>query len=67
MSCFVKATPLSIFTCSSTETFRWRFVLPVVGCQQILTLGPGELLGWSSMLEQLRYTARARTRSLQLD
>jgi CRP-like cAMP-binding protein len=30
------------------------------GCQQILTLGPGELLGWSSMLEQLCYTARAR-------
>jgi CRP/FNR family cyclic AMP-dependent transcriptional regulator len=30
------------------------------GCQQILTLGPGELLGWSSMLEQLSYTARAR-------
>jgi CRP-like cAMP-binding protein len=30
------------------------------GCQQILTLGPGELLGWSSLLEQLCYTARAR-------
>jgi CRP/FNR family cyclic AMP-dependent transcriptional regulator len=30
------------------------------GCQQILTLGPGELLGWSSVLEQLSYTARAR-------
>ena len=30
------------------------------GCQQILTLGPGELLGWSSVLEQLCYTARAR-------
>jgi len=29
------------------------------GCQQIMTLGPGELLGWSSMLEQLCYTARA--------
>lgn len=29
------------------------------GCQQILALGPGELLGWSSMLEQLCYTARA--------
>ena len=31
------------------------------GCQQILTLGPGELLGWSSVLEQLCYTARARS------
>ena len=30
------------------------------GCQQILTLGPGELLGWSSVLEQIAYTARAR-------
>ena len=30
------------------------------GCKQILTLGPGELLGWSSVLEQLSYTARAR-------
>ena len=30
------------------------------GCTQILTLGPGELLGWSSVLEQLSYTARAR-------
>lgn len=33
---------------------------PGEGCRQILTLGPGELLGWSSLLEQ-RYTARART------
>jgi CRP-like cAMP-binding protein len=31
------------------------------GCKQILTLGPGELLGWSSMLEQLCYTAKARS------
>jgi CRP/FNR family cyclic AMP-dependent transcriptional regulator len=30
------------------------------GCRQILTLSPGELLGWSSVLEQLSYTARAR-------
>jgi CRP/FNR family transcriptional regulator, cyclic AMP receptor protein len=32
-----------------------------IGCKQILTLGPGELLGWSSLLGQSRYTARART------
>jgi CRP-like cAMP-binding protein len=32
-----------------------------IGCTQILTLGPGELLGWSSVLEQSCYTARART------
>jgi CRP-like cAMP-binding protein len=31
-----------------------------VGCKQILTLGAGEVLGWSSALEQLCYTARAR-------
>jgi CRP-like cAMP-binding protein len=30
------------------------------GCTQILTLGPGELLGWSAVLEQLSFTARAR-------
>jgi CRP-like cAMP-binding protein len=30
------------------------------GCRPILTLGPGELLGWSSVLEQTCYTARAR-------
>jgi CRP-like cAMP-binding protein len=41
------------------------------GCQQILTLGSGELLGWSSLLEQLCYTARARaldsTRLVEID
>jgi CRP/FNR family cyclic AMP-dependent transcriptional regulator len=31
------------------------------GCKQIMTLGPGELVGWSSHLGQSRYTARART------
>jgi CRP-like cAMP-binding protein len=31
------------------------------GCKQILTLGPGDLSGWSSFLGQSRYTARART------
>jgi CRP-like cAMP-binding protein len=31
------------------------------GCRQILTLGAGELLGWSSLLGQSRFTARART------
>ena len=32
-----------------------------IGCKQILTLGPGELVGWSSLLDQSRFTARART------
>jgi CRP-like cAMP-binding protein len=31
------------------------------GCKQILSLGPGDLLGFSALLEQSRYTARART------
>lgn len=33
---------------------------PGAGCRQILTLGPGELLGWSAMLDHKCYTARAR-------
>ena len=34
---------------------------PGVGCKRILTIGPGELLGWSPVLEQGRLTATART------
>ena len=34
-----------------------------VGCKRILTVGPGELLGWSPVLEQERLTATARTLS----
>ncbi|MCC7474241.1 MAG: Crp/Fnr family transcriptional regulator [Pirellulales bacterium] len=34
---------------------------PGTGCRQVLSLGAGELLGWSSLLGQARYTARART------
>lgn len=34
---------------------------PGTGCRRILTVGPGELLGWSPMLEQERLTATART------
>jgi CRP/FNR family transcriptional regulator, cyclic AMP receptor protein len=41
------------------------------GCKQILTLGQGELVGWSSLLGQLSYTARARalgsTRLVEID
>lgn len=33
---------------------------PGTGCHRILTLGPGELLGWSPALEQERLTATAR-------
>lgn len=34
---------------------------PARGCQQILTVGTGELLGWSPLLEQTHSTATART------
>lgn len=34
---------------------------PGVGCKRILTLGPGDLLGWSALLERTRLTATART------
>jgi CRP/FNR family cyclic AMP-dependent transcriptional regulator len=34
---------------------------PGVGCKRILTLGPGDLLGWSALLERARLTATART------
>lgn len=43
---------------------------PGVGCRRILTVGEGELLGWSPLLEQTRLTATARTltpiRAIQL-
>ena len=34
---------------------------PSVGCKRILTVGPGELLGWSALLVETRLTATART------
>lgn len=34
---------------------------PGVGCKRVLTVGPGELLGWSPVLEHSRLTATART------
>jgi CRP-like cAMP-binding protein len=34
---------------------------PGVGCRRILTVGEGELLGWSPVLEQTQLTATART------
>lgn len=34
---------------------------PSVGCRRILTVGQGELLGWSPVLEQSRLTATARS------
>jgi CRP-like cAMP-binding protein len=41
------------------------------GCRRILTVGPGELLAWSAILEQPRLTATARaltpTRLVQID
>lgn len=34
---------------------------PAVGCKRICTLSPGDLVGWSPVLEQARLTATART------
>ena len=34
---------------------------PAVGCAQVLTIGNGELLGWSPVLGQAQLTATART------
>ena len=34
-----------------------------VGCKRILTIGPGELLGWSAVLDPIQWTATARTSS----
>ncbi len=43
---------------------------PGIGCRRILTLGAGELLGWSSVLAQSRLSATARsltaTRAVQI-
>ena len=47
---------LVMFGNVSAEAF-----MPGLGCRQILTVGPGELLGWSSLLEQSCYTTWART------
>ncbi len=33
---------------------------PGIGCRRILTMGPGELVGWSAVLGQSRLTATAR-------
>jgi CRP/FNR family transcriptional regulator, cyclic AMP receptor protein len=44
---------------------------PGVGCRRLMTVGPGELLGWSPLLVQSLFTATARalepTRTLALD
>jgi CRP-like cAMP-binding protein len=43
---------------------------PGVGCKQILTVGEGELLGWSPVLDNEQFTATARalapTRTIEL-
>jgi CRP-like cAMP-binding protein len=34
---------------------------PGIGCKRILTVGPGDLLGWSALLDHTRLTSTART------
>lgn len=36
---------------------------PAIGCKKILTVGRGELLGWSPVLENAKFTATARALS----
>lgn len=36
---------------------------PHVGCRQLLELGEGELLGWSSLLDRNRFSATAEVRT----
>jgi CRP/FNR family cyclic AMP-dependent transcriptional regulator len=44
---------------------------PGLGCRRIVTVGPGELLAWSALLDQARLTATARametTQLVQID
>lgn len=56
------------------EPARWIYLVvegtvaleicaPGVGCKRLLTIGPGELLGWSAVLGPNRWTATARSLS----
>jgi len=49
------------FVCEGTVSLE--ICAPGVGCRRILTVAPGELLGWSPLLGQERMTATARTLS----
>jgi CRP-like cAMP-binding protein len=44
-----------------TGNISLEICAPGVGCRRILTLGAGELLGWSAVLQQTHLTATART------
>lgn len=43
-----------------TGTTALEICAPSVGCRKILTVGKGELLGWSPVLQNARFTATAR-------
>src|SRR5690349_3786128 len=46
------------FVCEGTVSLE--ICAPGVGCRRILTVAPGELLGWSPLLGQDHMTATAR-------
>jgi len=52
-------------------TVSLEICAPSVGCRRILTVGKGELLGWSPVLENARFTATARamtdTRTIRIE
>jgi CRP-like cAMP-binding protein len=45
----------------ATGNVTLEMCAPSVGCKRIMTVGPGELLGWSGLLGPARLTATART------
>ena len=57
---FREGDPTSCVLFVSTGSAALELCAPGVGCRQILTAGPGELLGWSAILGQPEYTATAR-------
>ncbi len=58
---FRQGDPAEIIYLVIEGTVALEICAPAVGCKRILTVGDGELLGWSPVLEQERLTATART------
>jgi CRP/FNR family cyclic AMP-dependent transcriptional regulator len=57
---FREGEPATNLFIISSGSVALEICAPGVGCRRIMTLGPGELLSWSSVLDQTRQTATAR-------
>ncbi len=57
---FREGEPASNIFLIVSGTVSLEICSPGVGCRRVLTAGPGELLGWSPVLEQVRLTSTAR-------